>query len=69
MYCDIIANNDSTKWETYKKYRNCLNRVIFKSKCDYYGDMVTKNKNNVSTLWETVRELVNFKSKKNNFKN
>jgi len=50
MYRDIIANKDSTKWETYEKYRNCLNRVIFKSKCDNYGDMVTKNKNNVSKI-------------------
>jgi len=54
---------DDHKWAEFRKYRNKLNRLIEKSKVNYYMQEIASSNNN-SSLWKTIKNILNKGHKK-----
>ena len=48
----------------YKKYRNKLNSILHFARKQYYSDLLQKNKNNVSKVWDVLNDLLARKGKR-----
>lgn len=58
MYKNTLKypENEQLKNE-YKRYKNILEKLIKKTKADYYKQQINKNLNNTKQLWNVVNEL------------
>lgn len=45
----------------YKLYRNFINRLIYKTKINYYTDKINQNKNCPRKVWDTINEVTGRK--------
>lgn len=49
--------------KVYNKFRNEVNRKIWKMQTDYYAKELEKNKNNVKKTWTTINKIIGRKVK------
>lgn len=45
-------------WSQYKIERNAVVKVIRDKKKEYYENMIDSNKNNPTTMWKTLKEII-----------
>ena len=63
LYKISLRKPTSQNKDKYKKYRNTLTTLIRASRKRYYSDKVVLNKDNKSSLWRTVNDLIKSKKK------
>ena len=61
IYKSICKTYEETKYKSYKKYRNVLNRTIEKAKQKSYNELIIENKSDSGKIWKIVNELVDLK--------
>ena len=65
MYNDLRVNRNSLDMvESYKKYRNVLNRSLRIAKSTYYHRVLRENKDDSKKVWKVINELV-YSNKQN----
>ena len=65
MYNDLRINRNSPdKVESYKVYRNVLNRSLRIAKSAYYHRILRENKDDSKKVWKIINELV-YSNKRN----
>ena len=48
--------------EKYKIYRNFLNNLIEKTKCDYYANQIANAEGNPKKIWDTINNITGLRS-------
>lgn len=59
-----INNNDLELAEHYRRYRNCLNLLIKKTKIEYFKQKIDDAGNDLKKTWSTIREATDTIQKK-----
>ena len=54
--------------KSYKTFRNMFETVKFKSKKNYYNNIITKYKNNIKKIWSIMKEAIGKTKQVNNKK-
>ena len=65
MFHKVYNKKQTYAYSVYKQFRNSLNKTIKIAKNSYYEKLINLNKNNSKKLWQSLGQLVNFKSKTN----
>lgn len=47
----------------YKRYRNCLNKLLHNAERDHYEALLNQNKNNMKNTWKILKDVINSKKK------
>ena len=55
-------------FNAYKKARNQLNSLIKSTKAKYYNEALNQCRKDPKTMWKTINQLTNTKSKTTNIK-
>lgn len=59
MYISMLKNPSFLNTDNYKKYRNCLHRLLRKAEKDHYHDLLEQYKNNLSKTWKVIKQVLN----------
>ena len=65
LYKRFLKSKDNFWYQRYKYYRDMLNRLIRKSKSNYYKDYFENCRNNAKKTWKGINDLLGKTSKKN----
>ncbi len=63
-----MKSKDKFWYQHYKYFRDMLNRLIRKSKCNYFKDYFENYKNNAKKTWKGINDLLGKTSKKKSSK-
>ena len=66
MYIKSIKTKKSYDIDSYKIYRNCLNRIIRCAERQYYSELVNKNKSDIKSSWKIINAIIHRKKRKVN---
>ena len=58
LYAQLLKNNNATSLNSYKAYRDVLNRAIEFSKQNFYQTALSTNQKSPEKLWKTINELL-----------
>jgi hypothetical protein len=58
-----LSSKKSINENTYKTYRNEINRLLRLSERKYYQDILLSHKNNLRKTWQMLKDLLNKKEK------
>ena len=61
-----IKYNNKENIEKWKKYRNCLNKIIKNAQREYYKNLIKQHNNNCIGLWKTLGSIICNKKKQTN---
>ena len=61
LFGNTLINPTETVINTYKKYRNQLNRIIDLTKKKYYQYKIEKSQTNSKQIWKIINEIVGKK--------
>lgn len=64
MFKSLHKTCDRNLSDKYKKYRNTLNRAIFRAKQNYFNSVFINNKRNPDKIWNAIFDLTNLKRHK-----
>ena len=54
LYYDSLVNPDL--WDSYKLYRNKLNKIVKNAKHCYYSNFIYQHRSNVKKIWQIINE-------------
>ena len=66
FYKQFIKTQDNKFYILHKSFRDQLNRLIRKSKRNYYNQFFISNVNNIKNIWQGINELSNRKHRSSN---
>lgn len=52
------TSNTQYHWNSFRKYRNFVHRLIKRVKSDYYVKLIKDSKGNSSTLWSSIKQTL-----------
>ena len=58
LYDKYLKNRTYKNEKNYKTYKNMFETVKFKSKKNYYNNLITKYKNNIKKTWSIMKEAI-----------
>lgn len=58
VYRKARYEDTEQNWSQYKIERNAVVKVIRDMKKEYYENMIDSNKNNPTTMWKTLKEII-----------
>jgi Skp family chaperone for outer membrane proteins len=63
MYKNLRVNGDISLELKYKKFKNKLGNLLRQTEKNYYKSLLDKDKNNLSKMWKTLNQVINWKKK------
>ena len=66
LYDKYLKNRTYKNEKNYKTYKNMFETVKFKSKKNYYNNLITKYKNNIKKTWSIMKEAIGKMKQVNN---
>ena len=61
-----VKTGSSNLHDAYKRARNDLNRLIEKTKTEYFTSIINNTAKNPKEMWKTINRITNKKSKTTN---
>ena len=65
LYKSLKKNNSVFNETIYKKYKNCLLKIIIKAELYYYSYYFITNRNNLKQIWNKINTIIH-KNKNDN---
>jgi len=57
-YRKALYDNTEQNWQQFKMERNAVVKLIRTKKKEFYEDMLDRNKNDPTTMWKTLKEVI-----------